>query len=195
MKLTALLLFLLFQQPPLLPFGATIPKADFKIKDVDGSLTSLREIATAKGLLVVFGANNCPYVSKNQSRLKTVCALAREKGLGVVVLNSNEDGRNNGESLEDMQVYAQQQGYTWSYALDSDATLADAFGARRMPECFLFDKNHKLVYRGAIDDSPADPAQVKHTSLKQAITDVVQGNAIAIKEARVVGCSIRRRGM
>jgi thioredoxin-related protein len=180
--------------PPGLPLGAAIPKADTRMKDVSGRLISLREAATGNGLLIMFSCNTCPYVIKNQSRTKSICAYAKEKSLGVIILNANEGGRNNGESLADMQAYAKQQSYNWYYALDSDNELADAFGATRTPECFLFDKNGKLVYHGAIDDSPADITEVKRNHLKQAITEMVQGTAITVKESRSVGCSIRRKG-
>jgi len=177
-----------------LPIGADLPKADVKMKDVSGVLISLREAATPNGLLVMFSCNTCPYVIKNQGRTKAICAYAKEKGLGVIVLNANEGGRSNGESLADMQAYARQQSYNWFYALDSDNELADAFGATRTPECFLFDKNNKLVYHGAIDDSPADISQVKRNHLKVAITEMTGGSEIAVKESRSVGCSIRRKG-
>lgn len=180
--------------PPGLPIGASMPKADIKMKDVSGVLVSLREAATSNGLLVVFGSNTCPYVVKNQSRIKAICTYAKQQSLGVIVLNANEGGRNNGESLADMQAYAKQQSYNWYYALDSDNELADAFGATRTPECYLFDKNGKLAYHGAIDDSPADITEVKRNHLRQAIAEMTHGTAITIKESRSIGCSIRRKG-
>ena len=133
-------------------------------------------------------------ISKNQSRTKAICAFAKEKDLGIIILNANEGGRNNGESFADMQTYAKQQSYNCYYALDSDNELADAFGATRTPECFLFDKNSKLIYHGAIDDSPADITEVKRNHLKQAITEMIAGTAISVKESHSVGCSIRRKG-
>ena len=190
----ALLAMAFTSLPAGLPLGAEIPKADVKMKDISGSLVSLREARTASGLLVMFSCNTCPYVIKNQGRTKAICAFASDKGLGVIVLNANEGGRRNGESLADMQAYAKQQSYNWYYALDSDNELADAFGATRTPGCFLFDKNGKLAYHGAIDDSPADITEVKRTHLKQAITEMTQGNDISVKESRSVGCSIRRKG-
>ena len=180
--------------PSGLPLGADIPKADIRMKDISGSLVSLKEARTANGLLVMFSCNTCPYVIKNQGRTKAICTFAKEKGLGVIILNANEGGRNNGESLADMQAYAKQQSYNWYYVLDSDNLLADAFGATRTPECFLFDKNGKLVYHGAIDDSPADITEVKRNHLKLAITELTDGNDIGVKESRSVGCSIRRKG-
>ena len=179
---------------PTLPIGADMPKAEVKMKDVGGSLVSLKEARTGSGLLVMFSCNTCPYVIKNQARTKAICSFAKEKGLGVIVLNANEGGRSNGESLADMQAYAKQQQYNWYYALDSDNELADAFGATRTPECFLFDKNSKLVYHGAIDDSPADITEVKRNHLRQAITELTDGHDISVKESRSVGCSIRRKG-
>ncbi len=177
-----------------LPIGASLPKADTKMKDVSGVLVSLREAASPNGLLVMFSCNTCPYVIKNQARTKAICAYAKAKDIGTIILNANEGGRSNGESLADMQAYAKQQSYNWYYALDSDNELADAFGATRTPECFLFDKNDKLVYHGAIDDSPADITEVKRNHLKQAITEMTQGTPVSVKESRSVGCSIRRKG-
>ncbi len=164
------------------------------MKDVSGVIISLKEARTANGLLVMFSCNTCPYVIKNQSRTKAICAFAKDKDLGVIILNANEGGRSNGESLAEMQAYAKAQSYDWYYAFDSDNTLADAFGATRTPECFLFNKNGKLVYHGAIDDSPADISEVKRNHLKQAITEMTQGNDVSVKESRSVGCSIRRKG-
>ncbi|MFT3935151.1 MAG: redoxin domain-containing protein [Chitinophagaceae bacterium] len=178
-----------------LPIGADIPKSDVKMKDISGAIITLKEARSSNGLLVMFSCNTCPYVIKNQSRTKAICAFAKEKGLGVIVLNANEGGRSNGESFADMETYGKQQSYNWYYALDSDNTLADAFGATRTPECFLFDKEGKLAYHGAIDDSPADITEVKRTHLKIAITEMTQGNPVSVKESRSVGCSIRRKGM
>ncbi len=180
--------------PSGLPLGADIPKADIRMKDVSGNLVSLKEARTGSGLLVMFSCNTCPYVIKNQGRTRAICSFAKENGLGVIILNANEGGRNNGESLADMQTYAKQQSYNWYYALDSDNELADAFGATRTPECFLFDRHGKLAYHGAIDDSPADITEVKRNHLKMAITEMTQGNDIGVKESRSVGCSIRRKG-
>lgn len=174
--------------------GAEMPKAEVKMKDVSGVLVSLKEVKTEAGLLVMFSSNSCPYVIKNQERTRNICKLAKEKGIGVIILNANEGGRANGESLADMQSYAKQQRYDCYYALDSDNEIADAFGATRTPECFLFDKSGKLAYHGAIDDSPADVTEIKRNHLQVAINEMISGKAISLKESRSVGCSIRRKG-
>ncbi len=177
-----------------LPIGAEMPKADVMMKDISGDLVSLKQVRDANGLLVMFSCNTCPYVIKNQGRTKSICTYAKAKSIGVILLNSNEGGRRSGESLADMQRYAKEQGYSYFYALDSENELADAFGATRTPECFLFDKNNKLVYHGAIDDSPPDINEVKRTHLKDAINELIIGKDISVKESRSIGCAIRRKG-
>lgn len=140
----------------------------------------------------MFSCNTCPVVIANQSRTKQICRYASDNKIGVAVINSNEGSRNDGESFESMHAYASQQSYQWFYVLDTKDVLADAFGANRTPECFLFDKDGKLIYHGAIDDSPGKTDNVKKNYLKDAIDEMVAGKNITIKESRSVGCSINR---
>ena len=176
-----------------LPIGADMPKADVKLKDISGKDITLKDAKKQNGLLVMFSCNTCPYVIKNQSRTNEICKYALSKGMGVVVLNSNEGNRDDADSYEDMQSYAKSQGYQWYYAVDRNNELADAFGANRTPECYLFDKAGKLVYHGAIDDNPANASKVNRTHLKEAINEVTAGKDVSVKESRSVGCGIKRK--
>ncbi|HVW62534.1 MAG TPA: thioredoxin family protein [Puia sp.] len=175
-----------------LPIGAAIPKANIRVKDVSGKELNLQEAKQPAGLLVMFTCNTCPYVIRNQSRTNEICKYAQSNKMGVVLLNANEGDRMGGNSFSEMQSYARSQGYQWAYALDEKSVLADAFGASRTPECYLFDKDGKLVYHGAIDDSPGDADRVKRHHLKEAIDEMMQGKDVSVKETRSVGCSINR---
>jgi thioredoxin-related protein len=177
-----------------LPIGSTMPKADVKLKDISGKEVSVREVKKEKGVLVMFSCNTCPYVVKNQQRTVAIAAYAQKNNVGVIVLNSNEGQRNDDDSYEAMKTYAKEQNYTWHYAVDKNNELADAFGANRTPECFLFDKDLKLIYHGAIDDNPSDASNVKRNHLQEAITELTAGKEISIKESRSVGCGIKRKG-
>lgn len=177
-----------------LQIGAPLPKGDIKMKDVSGNLVSLNDLKTANGLLVMFTCNTCPYVKANQGRTREICQYALDKNIGVILLNSNEGTRQDGDSYADMQAYAKEQQYKWSYAVDSRNELADAFGANRTPECFLFDGNGKLLYHGAIDNGPADPATVTRSHLKEALNEMLGGKQVSVKESRSVGCNIKRKG-
>lgn len=180
------------KSPADLPIGADMPKAEIKLKDVSGKEISLKDAKKEKGLLVMFSCNTCPVVVKNQARTKEICAYAKEKGLGVILLNSNEAQRDSDDSYADMQEYAKNQGYDWYYAVDKNNVLADAFGATKTPECFVFDKGGKLVYHGAIDDNAQNPSEVNRKHLKVAIDELVSGKDIEVKKSRSVGCSIKR---
>jgi thioredoxin-related protein len=185
-------LLLAFTVSDPLPLGSAIPKADNKLKDISGKEVSLKSTLKENGLLVMFSCNTCPVVINNQARTKEICQFANAKNIGVVLLNSNEANRKSSESLTAMQEYGKEQGYSWIYAEDKNNELADAFGASRTPECFLFDKNGKLVYHGAIDDNPSDAASVSRKHLKEAINEVLAGKEVSVKQSRSVGCSIKR---
>ena len=176
-----------------LPIGSAMPKSDVKLKDVSGKDVVLKEAVKEHGLLVMFSCNTCPFVIKNQQRTVAAGQYAQKMNVGFIVLNSNEAQRDNDDSYEAMKRYAKDQNYTWNYAVDKNNEVADAFGANRTPECYLFDKNLKLVYHGAIDDNPSDPGHVKRHHLQEAIDQLVAGKDITIKESRSVGCSIKRK--
>jgi thioredoxin-related protein len=176
-----------------LPIGDALPKADVKMKDISGKMVSLNDIKTRNGLLVIFSCNTCPYVIKYQARANDLCKYAQDKKLGVVVINSNEAYRSSEDSYASMQAYAKAQNYKWYYTVDNNSELANAFDAKRTPECFLFDKEGKLVYHGGIDDNASDAQAVTRQHLKEAITELVAGAAISVKESRSVGCSIKRK--
>jgi peroxiredoxin len=175
-----------------LKIGSTMPKADLKMQDISGKEVAMQDAKKENGVLVMFSCNTCPYVVKNQQRTLAISKYATENKVGVIILNSNEALRADDDSYAAMQAYAKEQGYKWNYVVDKGNQVADAFGANRTPECFLFDKNLKLVYHGAIDNSPADEAAITRVHLKEAINEMVAGKEVTIKESKSVGCTIKR---
>jgi len=176
-----------------LPIGATIPKADVKMKDISGTEVSFKDAQKKNGLLVMFSCNTCPVVKRYQSRTLELTKYAMSHDLGVILLNSNEATRGDGDSYNDMKVYAKQQGYTFNYVIDNNSQMADAFGADRTPEVYLFNKDQKLVYHGAIDDNVNSPASVTRKHATVAIDELVAGKNITTTQTRSVGCSIKRK--
>jgi thioredoxin-related protein len=172
-----------------LPIGASLPNAEVKMKDISGKEISFKEAAKKNGLLVMFSCNTCPIVQQYESRTVAACKEALKNEVGVILLNSNEAYRSKGDSYEDMQSYAKKLGYEFSYVVDKNSTMADAFGANRTPECFLFDNKGKLVYHGAIDDNPEGPSK---TYLVPAINKLLKGEKIDPDKTKSVGCTIKR---
>lgn len=189
--LTILFSFKLFTD--VLPIGSKMPAGDIKMTDVNGNKISMNEAKKQNGLLVMFSCNTCPFVVKNQQRTKAICKYAMQNNIGVIIINSNEAQRDEDDSYNAMQVYAKKQNYEWNYVVDTDNKIADAFGANRTPECFLFDSDLKLSYHGAIDDNPGDEGNVSRHHLKEAINQVINGKEVTVKESRSVGCGIKRK--
>ena len=165
---------------------------DHSVEDVNNRSLSLSQITESNGLLVIFSCNTCPWVSKWEDRMKTISNTARINNVGMVALNPNERIRERGESLSDMKRRSTKQTYNFIYAIDKDHAIADAFGATKTPEVFLFDGDMKLVYKGAIDDNPDDESLVKNPYLENAIQALVDGSAIKNSKTKLEGCSIKR---
>lgn len=192
LSILAVFSLLAFNRTTDLPIGADMPKADVKMKDVSGKEISLKDAKKSNGLLVMFSCNTCPYVVKNQQRTKEICQYTLENNIGVVLINSNEGQRDDDDSYDAMKKYAQAQGYKWYYAVDKNSEIADAFGASRTPENFLFNKEGKLIYHGAIDDNPSDAGNVTRRHLYEAISEMLNGKDVSVKTSRSVGCGIKR---
>jgi thioredoxin-related protein len=175
-----------------LPIGASLPDPDKKMLNTAGDKVSFADAKKKNGLLVMFSCNTCPYVIKNQDRTIEVSKHALANDIGVVILNSNEAYRGNEDSYAAMKEYASDQKFNWYYLVDENSAMADAFGANKTPECFLFDSNNKLVYHGAIDDNPSNADAVGRKHLVSAINEVKKGAEVTVKESKSVGCTIKR---
>jgi peroxiredoxin len=174
-----------------LPIGATMPLADVKMKDVSGKEVSLKDAVRKNGVLVMFSCNTCPYVKKNQQRTRDIAAYAMKNDVGVILVNSNAAERDGDDSFEAMKEYAKEQKFNWYYVVDDANKLADAFGATRTPENFLFNKEGKLVYHGAIDDNPNE-SSVQRKHLWLAMDEMLNGKDVSLTKTRSVGCGIKR---
>lgn len=174
-----------------LGLNAPIPMPDEKLKDVSGKEVSLNSAKTAKGLLVIFSCNTCPYVKLSEARIKEITDLSTKQGLGCIIINSNEAQRGEEDSFDAMVKYAAAQKLACPYVVDTNSKIADAFGATRTPQCFLFNAKG-LVYKGAIDDNVKDASQAKSHYLKDAVDAVVKGETPKTQETKSIGCTIKR---
>ena len=188
-----LTLFAFTVLPDELSIGSSIPNASKKMKDISGKEYSFSDVKKKNGLLVVFSCNTCPWVVKNQQVAAEGYGYALSKEIGVIVLNSNETSRGGDDSPERMKEYAKAQGYTYPYVMDDNSAMANAFGAKVTPECYLFDKDMKLVYHGAITDNPKTPSASTRDHLKVAIDEMVGGKDVSMKTSKAMGCGIKRK--
>ena len=174
-----------------LEIGAKAPLTEVELRDVSGEVVTLEEVAEENGLLVNFSCNTCPWVEAWEDRYNPISKMAKENGVGVIMLNPNAAIRDDGESMADMQDRAKSSNYNFLYALDEQAKLAKAFGATRTPDIFLFNSDMELVYTGAIDDNAKSADNVDNPYLKNAIQNLVNGKEINPKTTKALGCTIK----
>jgi len=179
-------------EPQALAIGAALPMSDVKMKNVDGKELAIDDVKGKKGTLVVFSCNHCPYAKAWEKRIVELGNTFPKKGIGVIMVNPNDPESFPADAYEEMQARAKQNGMKFPYVVDATSDLARTFGATHTPEAFLFDPSGKLVYHGAIDDS-RDPGQVKERYLKNAMTALASGKAVAVAETKSIGCSIKLR--
>jgi thiol-disulfide isomerase/thioredoxin len=176
-----------------LAIGTSVPMAETKMKGVDGTEQTLAGAKKAQGLLVVFTCNHCPFAKMWESRIVELGNAYATKGIGVVAVNANDPGQYPEDSLDGMVQRAKDRGMKFPYVVDATSNVARAFGATRTPEAFLFDKDGKLVYHGAIDDNGQEPAKVENAYLKNALEAVLAGREVPVKETKSIGCGIKFR--
>jgi hypothetical protein len=181
-----------------LNIGDAAPRLDLAMQDVSGKTVALKEVAGTGGLLVIFTSNTCPFVVGSEGsegwdgRYAGIAEQARRAQVGLALVNSNHNTREKGESMEDMKRRYAERKFGGHYLLDESSVLADAFGARTTPHVFLFDKEMKLVYKGAIDDNVASAEGVKEQWLGNALQNLSAGKPIEPATTRNIGCSIKR---
>lgn len=187
------LLSFISSMPPLeeLALNSPIPMNSAKMKDVSGTELSLNDIKKDKGLLVIFSCNTCPYVKLSATRIKEYSDFCVANGIGCVLVNSNEAERNEDDSYTEMVKYYASQNLKCFYVIDEKSQLADAFGAGRTPQCFLFNASG-LIYKGAIDDNVKDPSAVKAAYLKDALKALLNNEKPKVQETKSIGCTIKR---
>lgn len=169
--------------------GASLP--EFSLRGTDGKMHSPTSDAHVKGTMVLFVCNHCPYVQRYATRIKHIVQTYSGKGLQVFGINANDASRYPEDSFDKMPDMAERLGLGGRYLHDESQEIARQFKAERTPEAYLFNANGELVYRGAIDDSDADPKLVSERYLEEAIDAVLLNKQIQTDYNPPVGCSIK----
>jgi len=176
-----------------LAIGKAAPMADVKMTGVDGKSFSIMDVKGPKGTLVLFTCNSCPWVKAWESRIAELGNTYAKQGIGVIAINANDPKAKPEDDMPAMQVRAKALGLAFPYVMDATSDVARAFGATRTPEAFLFDAGGKLVYHGAVDDNAHKPAEVSARYLHDALAATASGKAVATKETKSLGCTIKFR--
>lgn len=168
--------------------------ADFRLKNVDGNYVSMSDYTDAKGFVVVFTCNHCPYAVAYEYRLIEIDKKYRPLGFPVIAINPNDPAAEPRDSYELMQVRAREKGFTFPYLFDEGQKVYPVYGATRTPHVFLLNRtgNDLVVsYIGAIDDNYRDPGSVEEKYLADAIDSLLAGNKPDPDFTRAIGCTIK----
>jgi len=178
--------------PFTLPLGAQAP--DFFLPATDGQCYKLSDFSSAKGLVVFFTCNHCPYVIGSDEITRQTALKYADSGVKFVGINSNTILVSVDDSFKNMIARMEEHKFPWTYLRDEAQTAALAYGALRTPHFFLFDQNRQLVYTGRGVDSPRDSSKVTINDLNNAIEDLLAGRPIAVPLTNPIGCNVKWEG-
>ena len=167
---------------------------DFSLKNVDGKMVSMADYSDAKGFVVIFSCNHCPYVMAYEDRMIEIHNLYASKGFPVIAINSNDPSAQPQDSYENMIERARDKKFPFAYLFDEGQKIYPIYGAMRTPHVFLLNKqNDDLIveYIGAIDDNYKDASAVKEPFLKNAIEALLAGNKPPVSDTKAIGCTIK----
>ncbi len=157
----------------------------------DGGSGSLSGAAGTNGLVVLFWSNVCPWAVRYTERVSALAERYVPAGIGFVAVNSYDAARNPHESADGMERARTEAGFTFPYLADADGAVARAFGVRSAPTAYFFDSAGRLVYEGAIDDSPSSPGEVEVAYLEDAMDQHLAGLTVDVLRTAALGCTIR----
>ena len=164
---------------------------DFKLKSVDGKMYSMSDYKDAKGFIVVFTCNHCPFAVKYEDRVIELAKKYKSKEYVLLAINPNDPAAQPDDSFDKMKVRAKEKGFTFPYLFDEGQKIFPQYGATKTPHVFLLDKNLIVKYIGAIDDNVEDASAVKEHYLENAIAALEKGQEPEVSLTKAIGCSIK----
>lgn len=195
-KVIAILSLLAFFSGNLMKAGYSVGETveDFRLKRVDGKMVSMADYKTAKGFILIFDCNTCPYSQAYLERIKGLHAKYADNGYPVIAINPNDSQRSPGDSFDKMVSYANDHNYKHDYLYDSDQVVANAFGATNTPQVFVIQKENdklKLAYIGAIDNNTRDAEAADKRYVEDAVDNLLKGEEPSPNKTKAIGCTIK----
>jgi len=169
------------------------PVADFRLRGVNNQTVSLADYQGAKGFIVVFTCNHCPFAKLYTARLNALSRKYQPLGVPLLAINSMDTVVYADESFRNMQLRAQTEKFRFPYLHDARQTVGRNFRAEHTPQTYVIwreDRQWKIKYSGAVDDNGAQPAQVKNPYVARAVDELLAGNPVAKPQTDSFGCAI-----
>ena len=167
---------------------------DFKLKNIDGKMVSLADYKDAKGYIVIFTCNTCPYAVQYEDRIIALDKKYAKEGFPVVAIMPNDPEVQPGDNMKAMKARAASKGFTFPYLIDDGQKIYPQYGATKTPHVYLLEKTKEgnvVKYIGAIDDNYKDATAVNTKYVEEAVDALLDGKNIEETKTRAIGCSIK----
>lgn len=167
---------------------------DFNLENIDGTMVSLADYKSAKGFIVIFTCNTCPYAVAYEDRIVALDKKYASMGFPVIAIMPNNTDVKPGDNMEAMQARAKAKGFTFPYLMDKGQKIYPKYGATKTPHVYILEKTtkgNKVKYIGAIDDNYKDANAVKVKYTENAVDALLKGKEVEVKSTRAIGCSIK----
>lgn len=167
---------------------------DFSLKNIDNKKVSLKDYKDAKGFIVIFTCNHCPYAVAYEDRIVALDKKYKKLGYPVIAINPNNPEKNKDDSFDKMIVRAKEKGFTFPYLFDEGQKIYPQYGATKTPHVYILEKTAKgniVKYIGAIDDNYEDEKDVKVKYVEDAVNSLLKGKEVEVKTTKAIGCSIK----
>jgi len=167
---------------------------DFSLKNIDNSMVSLADYKDAKGFIVTFTCNTCPFAVLYEDRIQALNEKYASQGYPVIAIMPNNTDVKPGDNMQAMKQRAQEKGFTFPYLIDKGQKVYPKFGATKTPHIYVLEKTKKgnvVKYIGAIDDNHEDASAVKIKFVENAVDALLKGEEVMQKETKAIGCSIK----
>ncbi len=167
---------------------------DFSLKNIDGNWVSLSDYKDAKGFIVTFTCNTCPFAVMYEDRIEALNKKYAPKGYPVIAIMPNNTEVKPEDALPEMKKRAVEKGFTFPYLIDEGQKVYPKFGATKTPHIYVLEKTKKgniVRYIGAIDDNHKDASAVKAKYVENAVDALLNSEEVQLKETKAIGCSIK----
>jgi len=168
--------------------------ADFKLKNVDGKMVSLNDYKSAKGYIVTFTCNHCPFAKMYEARIMALDKKYNSKGYPVIAINSNDPVLSPEDSFDNMIKRSKEKNYSFPYLFDETQNTARSFGATNTPHLYVLSKEGGALivkYMGTIDDNAQDAAAATKHYVEDAIDNLLANKPVTVTETKAIGCTIK----
>ncbi|WP_372754413.1 thioredoxin family protein [Labilibaculum sp.] len=170
---------------------------DFKLKNVNGKQVSLADYKDAKGFIVIFTCNHCPYSVAYEDRIIETDQKYKAKGYPVIAINPNDPELYPVDSYDNMIIRAKEKSFTFPYLFDETQEIYKRFGATKTPHVFILSNKagkYTVEYKGAIDNNYKDASQASSHYIDDAVEALLQGKKPELTETKAIGCGIKTKG-